>query len=46
MLLIIVVRGPLLVLGISAAAVIGVLEFYSMARKGGYVPWRGRGRCS
>jgi phosphatidate cytidylyltransferase len=38
-LIIIAVRGPLLVLGIGAAAVLGALEFYSIARKGGYVPW-------
>src|SRR5690348_7731089 len=38
-LILIAVRGPLLILGITAAAIIGALEFYSMARKGGYSPW-------
>jgi phosphatidate cytidylyltransferase len=33
------VRGPLLIVAIAAAAVIGALEFYNMARKGGYHPW-------
>lgn len=38
-LILIAVRGPLLIVGVAAAAVIGALEFYSMARKGGYSPW-------
>jgi phosphatidate cytidylyltransferase len=38
-LILIAVRGPLLIVGVAAAAVIGALEFYSMARKGGYQPW-------
>jgi phosphatidate cytidylyltransferase len=38
-LIVIAVRGPLLIVGVTAAAVIGALEFYHMARKGGYRPW-------
>jgi phosphatidate cytidylyltransferase len=38
-LILIAVRGPLLIVGVTAAAVIGALEFYHMARKGGYRPW-------
>ncbi len=38
-LILIAVRGPLLIVGVAAAAVIGALEFYNMARKGGYRPW-------
>jgi phosphatidate cytidylyltransferase len=38
-LVIIAFRDPLLVIGVAVAAVIGVLEFYNMARKGGYSPW-------
>src|SRR3954453_13322330 len=38
-LIIIAFSGPLLVAAVSVAAVIGLLEFYNMARKGGYAPW-------
>ncbi len=38
-LILIAVRGPLLIVGVAAAALIGALEFYNMARKGGYSPW-------
>ena len=38
-LVIIAFRDPLLLVGVAGAALIGVLEFYNMARKGGYSPW-------
>jgi phosphatidate cytidylyltransferase len=38
-LLIIAFRDPLLLVGVAGAALIGVFEFYNMARKGGYSPW-------
>src|SRR6478672_594080 len=38
-LVVIAFGGPLLVLALGVAAVIGLLEFYNMARKGGYTPW-------